>query len=152
AAAVDGYVSLHDLGRIGARADLPSYRLEGVGPSRTRLDIARSRGLSAFVGRASDLHTLDEALQQSLAGSGQVIGVVAEAGAGKSRLCFEFLQHCRDGGAQVYESRAPAHGRKIPFLTILDLVRAYLLVEPDDDPLTARAKIEARMRELDPAF
>jgi len=155
AAAVEGYVSLHDLGPIGSRgagADQHSYRLEGVGPSRTRLDIARTRGLSAFVGRASDLHTLDEALKQSLAGSGQVIGVVAEAGAGKSRLCFEFLQHCRDSGAQVYESRALAHGRKIPFLTILDLVRAYLLVEPDDDAPTVRAKIEARMRELDPAF
>ena len=28
-------------------------------------------------------------------------GIVADAGTGKSRLCFEFLEHCREQGMRV---------------------------------------------------
>ena len=35
------------------------------------------------------------------AGNGQVIGVVAEAATGKSRLCYEFPERCRAAGMRV---------------------------------------------------
>jgi hypothetical protein len=89
------------------------HRLTGIGPSRTRFDISRARGLSRFVGRAADLRMLEDAVAQTAAGNGQVVGVVAEAGTGKSRLCFEVLEGCRARGMHVYEGRAVAHGRNI---------------------------------------
>jgi class 3 adenylate cyclase len=155
AALVRGYFSLDDLGEFrvkGVAAPLRIHRLAGVGASRTRFDISRARGLSRFVGRAADLRTLEDALQQTGAGNGQVVGVVAEAGTGKSRLCFEFLERCRARGMHVYEGRAVAHGRNIPFLPILELFRAYFGITLEDDDRSAREKIAGRMVLLDQSF
>ena len=155
AALVGGYFALDDLGefRVKGVADpVRVHRLAGVGASRTRFDIARARGLSRFVGRAADLRTLEDALEQTAAGNGQVVGVVAEAGTGKSRLCFEFLERCRARGMRVYEGRAVAHGRNIPFLPILEVFRAYFGITGEDDDRSAREKIAGRMVLLDHGF
>ena len=128
------------------------HRLAGIGAARTRFDISRARGLSRFVGRAADLRTLEDALEQTAAGNGQVVGVVAEAGTGKSRLCFEFLERCRARGMRVFEGRAVAHGRNIPFLPILEVFRAYFGITLEDDDRSAREKIAGRMVLLDQRF
>src|SRR5712692_8966996 len=155
AALVRGYFALEDLGEFrvkGVAAPVRVHRLAGVGPSRTRFDIARARGLSRFVGRAADIRTLEDSLEQTAAGNGQVVGVVAAAGTGKSRLCFEFLERCRARGMRVYEGRAVAHGRNIPFLPILELFRAYFGITLGDDDRSAREKIAGRMVVLDQSF
>ena len=144
AALARGYFDLEDLGEFrvkGVANPMHVHRLNGMGSSRSRFDVSRSRGLSRFVGRASDLRTLEDALEQTAAGNGQVIGVVAEAGTGKSRLCFEFLERCRAKGMRVFEGRAVAHGRNIPFLPILDVFRSYFGIAAEDDELESRAKI-----------
>jgi class 3 adenylate cyclase len=155
AALAGGYFALEDLGefRVKGMADpVRVHRLAGLGAARTRFDISRARGLSRFVGRAADLRTLDDALEQAGAGDGQVVGVVAEAGTGKSRLCFEFLERCRARGMQVYEGRAVAHGRNIPFLPIFEVYRAYFGITHEDDDRGAREKIAGRMVLLDLGF
>jgi AAA ATPase domain len=85
------------------------FDLEGAGTFRTRLDRSRARGLSAFVGRDRDMTLLEAALERAGDG-GQVLGIMAEAGTGKSRLCAEFLDHCRAQGFPVLEGRGVAHG------------------------------------------
>jgi class 3 adenylate cyclase/tetratricopeptide (TPR) repeat protein len=155
AALVRGYFGLDDLGDFhvkGVATPVRVHRLAGAGASRTHFDVARARGLSRFVGRATDLRTLEDALEQTAAGNGQVVGVVAEAGTGKSRLCFEFLERCRARGLRVYEGRAVAHGRNIPFLPILEVFRAYFGLTLQDDDRGAREKIAGRMMVLDQRF
>ncbi len=155
AALVEGYFALEDLGEFrvkGAGDPVHVHRLAGVGSSRTRFDISRSRGLSRFVGRAADIRTLEDALEQTDAGNGQVVGVVAEAGTGKSRLCFEFTERCRGRGINVYEGRAVAHGKNIPFLPVLEVFRAYFGITSEDDDRSAREKIAGRMVLLDQKF
>jgi len=133
----------------GAAEPVHVHRLTGLGAARTRFDISRARGLSRFVGRAADLRTLEDALAQAAAGNGQVVGVMADAGTGKSRLCFEFLEHCRARGLRVVEGRAVAHGRNIPFLPILEVFRDYYGITLEDDDHGAREKIAGRMIVLD---
>ena len=41
------------------------------------------------------------------AGEGAVVGIVAEPGVGKSRLCHEFAERCRAEGIEVFEAQAP---------------------------------------------
>jgi adenylate cyclase len=53
---------------------------------------------------------------------------------------------------KVYEGRAVAHGRNIPFLPILEVFRSYFGIALDDDAVTAREKIAGRMVVLDKAF
>jgi adenylate cyclase len=155
AAIAGGYFDLEDLGEFrvkGVAEPVQVHRLRGIGASRTRFDISRSRGLSRFVGRAADMRTLQDALAHTDSGEGQVVGVVAEAGTGKSRLCFEFLERCRAGGTLVYEGRAVAHGKNIPYLPILEVFRAYFGITSEDDDRNAREKIAGRMVLLDQKF
>ncbi len=152
AALAGGYFALEDLGEFrvkGVAAAVRVHRLAGVGAARTRLDVSRQRGLSRFVGRAADLRTLEDALGQAAAGNGQVVGVVAEAGTGKSRLCFEFLETCRSRGMRTFEGRAVAHGRNIPLLPIQELLRAALGIGAQDNQGVAREKIAGRLVMLD---
>ena len=129
AALVGGYFALEDLGEFqvkGVREPVCVHRLVGPGTAHTRFDVARARGLTRFVGRDTDMATLEAALAQAQAGIGQVVGVVAEAGTGKSRLCYEFVARCRAQGMRVNEGRAVAHGKNIPYLPMLEVFPCLL--------------------------
>jgi len=152
---VSGYLALRDLGRSrvkGVSEPLGIFELEGVGPLRTRLDVSRTRGFSRFVGRANEMAVLEGALERAHAGQGQVIGVVAEPGTGKSRLCYEFLQRCRSRGVDVYEAHAVPHGKAVPLLLILELTRAYLGISEQDSDRLARDKVAGRLLQMGEAF
>src|SRR5215467_4931747 len=92
AALVGGYFRLRDLGAFalkGVRHPVHIHELEGAGASRTRLDVARARGFSRFVGRDDEMAAVETAMARAFDGQGRVIGVVGEPGVGKSRLCHE---------------------------------------------------------------
>jgi class 3 adenylate cyclase/tetratricopeptide (TPR) repeat protein len=155
ASLVSGYVDLEDLGEFPVKG-LPEpvrvHQLVGQSALRTRFDVSRARGLTRFVGRADDMQSLENALERAISGSGQVVGVVAEAGTGKSRLCFEFLESARARGIRVLEGRAIAHGKNIPFLPMMEVFRAYYGIDAQDAPRTIREKIAGRLLLLDPSF
>jgi tetratricopeptide (TPR) repeat protein len=144
AALAEGWFELADLGEFkvkGAPVPVRVFALDGVGSFRTRLDLSRARGFSRFVGRRDDLATLGAALEQALEGQGQVVGIVAEAGVGKSRLCLEFAERCRARGIAVREAQAVSHGRNIPLLPVLQLLRAIFGIDARDGEAEARQKI-----------
>jgi class 3 adenylate cyclase/tetratricopeptide (TPR) repeat protein len=151
---VEGYFELHDLGRTpvkGASGPVGLFDLAGVGRFRTRLDRSRSRGLSRFVGRDPDMAFLEAALERAKSG-GQVVGVVADAGTGKSRLCAEFLDVCRGRGISVLEAHGVAHGKTIPMLPMLELWRAFYGITEGDGAEAARAKIAGRLLLMDESY
>jgi len=140
----EGWFELADLGEFkvkGAPAPVQVFALDGVGSFRTRFDLSRARGFSRFVGRAGDLATLEAALEQALEGQGQVVGIVADAGVGKSRLCLEFTDRCRARGITVREAQAVSHGRNIPLLPVLQLLRDIFGIDARDGDAEARQKI-----------
>ena len=152
---VSGYLDLDDLGEFdvkGVSEPVRVHALAGAGGARSRLDISRARGFTRFVGRGDELATLDAALEQSRDGSGVVVGVVGEAGVGKSRLCHEFVERARRRGIPVYEAQGQAHGREIPFLPVLQMMRSYFGVTEHDPDQQAREKIAGRLLLLDEAF
>ncbi len=150
---VTGYFRLRDLGLLTVKGVTEPVRvreLEGAGALRTRLDASRTRGFSRFVGRTDEMATLEAALERAVAGQGQVVGIVAEAGTGKSRLSFEFAERCRARGIPVYEAHAVAHGKAVPLLPVLEFWRRYFGITDQDGAQTARDKIAGRMVLLDP--
>jgi class 3 adenylate cyclase len=152
---VSGYFALDDLGAFpvkGASEPIGVFELRGRGALRTRLDLSHARGLSRFVGRDADMQSLESALEQTQSGNGQVVGIVAEAGTGKSRLCFEFLERCRARDSNVIEGHAVAHGRNIPLLPILQAFRDYYGIDETDDDRSVREKIAGRLLLLDTGF
>ncbi len=152
---VAGYFQLRPMGMAelkGLTTAVPLFELEGTGTSRTRLEVAISRGLSRFVGRTAEMQTLEAALARAQSGHGQVIGIVGEPGLGKSRLCFEFVEHCRRQGLPVFEAHCPAHGKNIPYLPILELFRHYFGINLEDDAQASRQRIAGALVLLDPAL
>jgi adenylate cyclase len=141
---VQGFFALRDMGLFdvkGVREPVRVYELQGVGPLRTRLDVSRARGLSRFVGRDVETDVLESALVRAMAGEGQVVGIMAEPGLGKSRLCFEFAERCRHRGIEVISTHGVPHGRWIPFLPVLELLRSFCGVTDHDTSETARRKV-----------
>jgi len=152
---VSGYLDLDDLGEFevkGASKPIRVHALTGAGAARTRLDISRARGFTRFVGREDELKVLEAALEQARGGNGVVLGVVGEAGVGKSRLCSEFAERCRKRSIPLYEAQGQAHGRAIPFLPVLQMLRSYFGIADRDSDQQAREKIAGRLLLLDEAF
>jgi adenylate cyclase len=152
---VTGYVDLENLGEFevkGAAEPIRVHSLTGAGGARSRLDISRARGFTRFVGRDDELAVLEASLEQARGGSGVVVGVVGEAGVGKSRLCNEFAERCRRRSIPIYEAQGQAHGRAIPFLPVLQMMRSYFAVTEQDSDQQAREKIAGRLLLLDEAF
>jgi class 3 adenylate cyclase/tetratricopeptide (TPR) repeat protein len=155
AALVSGYFELEDLGHFNVKGmtdPVGVSALLGVGQVRTRLDMSRARGFSKFVGRAAETESLEAALEQAQAGRGQVVGVVAEAGTGKSRLCLEFVERCRERGVRVNEAHCPAHGKTVPYLPLLQLLRSIFGIGDRDSDHEARRKIAGELLLLDEKF
>jgi class 3 adenylate cyclase len=151
---VDGYFQLRDRGRVqvkGVVEPVGVFDLEGTGTFRGRLDRSRACGLSTFVGRDPDMALLEAALERARNG-GQVLGIMAEAGGGKSRLCAEFLDRCRDRGVPVLEGRGEAHGKAIPMLPMLELWRAYYAIAEADTAETSREKISGKLLSMDEGY
>ena len=152
---VSGYFDLEDLGTFpvkGVKEPVGVFKLNGLGDLQTRFDMSRARGLTRFVGRDRDVETLDAALEEARQSNGQVVGIVAEAGTGKSRLCFEFVERCKVQGLRVLEGHCAAHGKNVPFLPILQVFRQYHGITEQDDDRTARERIAGRMLLLDEGF
>jgi tetratricopeptide (TPR) repeat protein len=151
---VQDYFELRGLGASmlkGLADPVEVFELVGPGRYRTRLEVSRARGFSRFVGRDQELQQLDRALALALAGTGQVLTVIGEAGVGKSRLCDEFVERARARGIAVYQGRAPAHGSAVPFLLILQLLRSLFGITDQDRNEEARRKITDGLR-LDDAL
>jgi class 3 adenylate cyclase/tetratricopeptide (TPR) repeat protein len=152
AALVSGFFRLKDLGKFsvkGERRSLHVYELQGVGSARTRFDQSAARGLSPFVGREAEMTRLEESLTAAVSGSGHAVGVVSEAGFGKSRLFWEFAARCRARGILVLQARGVPHGRAIPLLPIVELLRGYFDVGEQDAAAAVRQKVAGRLAVLD---
>jgi adenylate cyclase len=150
-----GFLDLSDLGRFeikGSSRPVHVFELAGIGTARSRLDLSRSRGFSRFVGRAEEMAALEEALEGANAGRGGAVGVVAEPGTGKSRLLYEFLARCRADGVEVFEAQAQAHGTSVPFMPVLQMLRAFFGIGEREPEQTTREKIAGRALLLDPGF
>ncbi|MBI3302216.1 MAG: zinc ribbon domain-containing protein, partial [Deltaproteobacteria bacterium] len=77
----EGYFEFKALGAAqvkGVTEPVHIYEVWGVGPLRTRLQVAARRGLVRFVGRQSELEQLKKTLEQAKAGHGQIVGVMGE--------------------------------------------------------------------------
>jgi tetratricopeptide (TPR) repeat protein len=104
--------------------------------------------LNRFVGRDDQFAALERELADTIKGDGRVVGVVGEAGIGKSRLCFEFADNCRRRGIRVVEARVLAHGRATPFQPILALLRDIFGVQANESAEASRLRVTERFAAL----
>jgi class 3 adenylate cyclase/tetratricopeptide (TPR) repeat protein len=150
----EGFVEFRAAGAVsakGVRDPVQTYEVVGVGPLRTKLERAARRGLSPFTGRDTELGQLQRTLGQALAGHGQVVALLGEPGIGKSRLFREFIV---DAHAQclVLEAHCLPHGRSLPYLPLIALLRDVFGIVAEDEQDVRHRKMADRVAALDPAL
>jgi len=123
------------------------FRLVGLKPA-VNSEHFRGASLLPLRGRAVELETLQRALMDTAPGSPRVVGVSGPPGVGKSRLCFEFSEWCRERQIRVLEARAQVHSRATPLLPVLEALRAFFRIDADMDAGVARTRIEQTLTML----
>jgi tetratricopeptide (TPR) repeat protein len=106
-------------GGVLAGASGLAYRLAG----RERSGLGLGRPRARFVGRRHDLELLQSRLASAMTGHGQIVGIVGDAGIGKSRLMFEFRQILRQQPITYREGRCLSYGANVPYLPVLEFLR-----------------------------
>lgn len=151
---IEGYFDLEPMGVTqvkGVSKPLKLYSPRSLNTDRTRLDIARSRGFSKFVGRDVEMSLLEHAFQHASKGSGQTVAIVAPPGTGKSRLCWEFKQQCKEQGVPVHSAYGAPHISMRAYQSILPLYRSiYNIDEERLNPVEARKRVSDRLLSLSP--
>src|SRR6202790_4171637 len=150
----EGYFEFRALGATavkGLNAPVEVYEVVGVGPLRTHFQLSARRGLTRFVGREREMAALAGALEQAGAGHGQIVAAVGEAGAGKSRLMYEFKATIPNG-CKVLEAYSVSHGKASTWLPVIELLKSYFEITDEDDDRRRSEKVEAKARGLDPAL
>jgi tetratricopeptide (TPR) repeat protein len=147
----EGYFIFKSLGPTtvkGLSEPVNVAEVTGLGPLRTRLQVAVQRGLTKFVGRQAEIQQMKHALELTRDGHGQIVAAVGEPGVGKSRLFFEF-KAVAQGGCLVLEAYLVSHGKASAYLPVIELSRGYFRIIPDDDPRQRRQKVIGKVLELD---
>ena len=145
---VAGYFDVRPIGRHavkGSTEPVEVFELVGPGKAATRFDLSRSRGLTKFVGRREEMERLVALMARSGDGDGQVVGIEGEPGTGKSRLCHEFAEFCREWGLRVFHAQCPPHARRLPLAPIQEIVRQVFRIAADDAVEDARAMLASRL-------
>src|SRR3989441_1103098 len=132
----------------GASVPVRVFELRGPGQIRSRLESSRARGFSRFVGRERELALLERALREAQSGRPKVVLVTAEPGAGKSRLCHEFVERAR--GVALHYARALSHGRMLPFHVMVALARSLFGVGEGASPSDVRAAVRCGLGNAQP--
>ena len=152
---VEGYVHGELLGPVpvkGLRKPVVVHRLTGVGPRRSPLEGLGPQALSHFVGRDRELEALLDLFDAAREGRGQALGIVGEPGVGKSRLLLEFRHRLRSRPVTYLQGRCLSYGAAIPYVPVVDIVRASAALADADAPETMAEKLRAGLQDagMDP--
>jgi class 3 adenylate cyclase/tetratricopeptide (TPR) repeat protein len=138
---------LHELkGKVGL---VPAWRaLRVVSGARGTL---KSHGLEApFVGRDRELRLIKDLFHDSeSARRPHLISVTGIAGIGKSRLAWEFYKYF-DGIAQLtywHRGRCLSYGEGVTYWALADMVRMRARIIEEEEPATARVKLQESVAE-----
>jgi adenylate cyclase len=148
---VQGYVRLEALQPVevkGKTEAVPIFKVLGTLPRRSPIASRSERTLSPFVGREREVATLEAVFAQVEAGQGQVVGIVAEAGGGKSRLLYEFRQRLQDKRITYLEGRCLSYGSTIPYHPLIDVLRHNCGISETESPETIIEKVLVALHEV----
>ena len=146
------YFDFDSMGKIEVKGkEEPQEAFTLIKPAEiaTRIEASTAKGLTRFVGRKNSMASMMEAYEKAKEGSGQVVGVVGEAGVGKSRLLLEFRQRISPDTITYVEGRCLHYGGSMAYLPILDILRRLFDIKDDDREFIIKKKINECLLSLD---
>ncbi len=127
----------------GKARPVPAYRVLGWRREGATPDA------HALVGRSDELAHLRSALGELSRTTGRVMGIVGEAGVGKSRLVREFRASCTPGVNHLL-GRCQSFETNTPYALVASLVRGLFHLQVGEDEPTARRVLASGL--ADPAI
>jgi class 3 adenylate cyclase/tetratricopeptide (TPR) repeat protein len=133
----------------GKEAPVEVYELKKAGEVETRIEAAAVKGLTKFAGRKNAMTALMEAYRKAKNGSGQVVGVVGEAGVGKSRLLIELRNKLANEEYTYLEGRCLHYGGCMAYLPIHDILKSYFEIKKEDQEPVIKKKMADKISHFD---
>ena len=125
------------------------FELIKSGKVDRRIAASEAKGLTRFVGRKNSMAALLEAYKKTQAGSGQIVGVVGDAGVGKSRLLLEFKDQLPKKKIIYLEGQCLHFGGAMAYLPVLDILRSYFKIKDGDQEFLIKKNMEDKILQLD---
>lgn len=149
---VKDFFDFNPLGKLevkGKKQPQEAYQLIKAGEIETRIEASVAKGLTKFVGRKNSMSALREPFEHMLSGCGQVVGIVGEAGVGKSRLLLEFFNQLPQGKYTYLEGRCLHYGSEMIYLPIIEILRSYFEIKEGDQEIVIKDKLKGKIGQLD---
>ena len=146
------FFEFESIGKIdvkGKKEPQEAFELIKKGDVDSRIGASVAKGLTMLVGRKNSIAALMEAYAKVQSGSGQVVGIVGEAGIGKSRLILEFRKKLPQNEFTWLEGLCLHYGGSMPYLPILDILRSYFDINEKDREFIIKKKIKDKILQLD---
>jgi len=124
-----------------------AYRLTGRGATHPR--VARRTG--PFMGSRQYVDLLRTLLASVSSGRGQFVGIVGEAGIGKSRLLLEFRRSLVGMRVTDLEGRCFSYGTAVPYLPLIEMLRKEFGINATHGPATIAERVRAGLEMLEMA-
>lgn len=102
-----------------------------------------------MVGREHELQRAEALLKRVAQGRGQILGISAEAGMGKSRLSAAIMRLARSHGFRIYGGACQSYGTQTSYLVWHDVWRGFFGIAPDWEPETSIRHLETHLRGID---
>lgn len=124
----------------GKEEPVQAFRLLGLEAVLSEEVILGATSRTPFVGRRREMALLEELRERAEGGEGQVLGIAAEAGAGKSRLLYELRLQLRDRSVLWLAGRCLSYGGSTPYLPILYMLRNEWRINEAEEPAAVAGK------------
>jgi DNA-binding NarL/FixJ family response regulator/class 3 adenylate cyclase/tetratricopeptide (TPR) repeat protein/ABC-type dipeptide/oligopeptide/nickel transport system ATPase component len=126
----------------GEEKPIEVYMLLKPALAETKFKVASARGLTEFVGRESEISLLRNCFDKVKQGRSQVVGILGEAGVGKSRLLLEFNNKLSDQTYTYLEGSCLFYGDSNAYLPFLRALRAHFDIKEDENAASINKKIK----------
>lgn len=126
------FTQLEPIRLKGKANPISAFRLEVAG--HHDLHLPEPAYALPMVGRQAELAAITEKLEMAATGKGQILGIAAEAGMGKSRLVAEVVKRATAQGFRVYTGACQSFGTNSAYLVWHEIWESFFEINPSAPP------------------
>jgi len=152
---VGGFFACEALGHQelrGLSRPVEVHRVLGRGEAASRIEVARSAGLSPLTGRDREVGLLQDRWEHAKEEDAQLVLLSGEAGIGKSRLVLVLKEHVADDdpgrSATILEWRCSPRHADSGLYPATECLERILRLRPADTPAARLDKLEGHLQAL----
>ena len=152
-----------DTGDLFSWEELPPFKVKGktnlitafrpTGQAiRATMNLHGATYALPMVGRRQELALIEEKLEQTLAGQGQLITITGEAGMGKSRLVAELIHQAIAQNVVGYGGECQSYGTNISYMVWQPIWQGFFGINPAWELDGQISQLERQLEQLDPGL